>query len=106
MIYHIHQAAYLGHDSIKEYVNSLKNATKAPETILNPFQLGILLSLGTINSYEDKVFDIIKSCTSRAFQEEDRKLDSFWLRETVTQHVKVDAVFSQVIDVRYVRTVA
>lgn len=101
IIYHIHQAAYLGHESVKEFLSSLKNVTKSPEIVLNPFLLGVLLSISTINSYEDKVFDLIKSCTSRAFQEEDRKTDSHWIREIVSHATNIDFVFSQVIDVRY-----
>lgn len=100
VIYHIHQAAYLGHESVKEFLSSLKNITKSPEAILNPFLLGVLLSISIINSYEDKIFDLIKSCTSRAFQEEERKADSRWVREIIPTNINIDLVFTQLIDVR------
>lgn len=101
VIYHIHQAAYVGHESVKEFLSSLKNITKSPESVLNPFILGVLLSISTINSYEARVFDLIKYCTSRAFQEENRKADSHWVREMIPQNINVEHLFSQVIDVRY-----
>lgn len=60
----------------------------------------MLLSVSTVSGFEQKVFDLIKSCTSRALQEEDRKTDSYWMREMIPQNVNIDLVFSQVIDVR------
>lgn len=100
VIYHIYQAACLGHESVKEFLTALKNITKSPESVLNPFLLGVLFSISTIDSYQEKVFDLIKYCTSRAFQEEDRKTDSYWIREIVPQNIKIDLLISQVIDVR------
>lgn len=73
---------------------------KAPELILNPFILGVLLSVSTVSGYEQKIFDLIKTCTSKVFQEDDLKKNSYWIREMIPQNVNLDLVFSQVIDVR------
>lgn len=100
VIYHIYQAACSGYKSVTEFLASLKNMTKAPEMILNPFFLGVLLSVLTVSGYEQKIFDLIKSCTSRVFQEDDLKKNSYWIREMIPQNVNLDLVFSQVIDVR------
>lgn len=90
----------LGHESIKDYLSSLKNITKCPEFLLHPFQLAVLLSISNVDSYEEKTFDLIRSCVSRALHEENRKLESCWLRTMVSNTCKVNAVFSQVIDAR------
>lgn len=90
----------LGHESIKDYLSSLKNVTKSPEFILHPFQLAMLLSISNVDCYEEKTLDIIRSCVSRALHEENRKLDSCWLRTMVSSTCKVNAIFAQVIDAR------
>lgn len=100
VLYHIYQSAFLGHESVKDYLSSLKNITKCPEFILHPFQLGVLLSISNVACYEEKTFDLIRFCISRALHEENRKMDSCWLRTMVPAVCKVNAVFSQIIEVR------
>ncbi|KAJ8983001.1 hypothetical protein NQ317_014296 [Molorchus minor] len=97
VLYHIHTAASLGHESIKDYLNSLKNITKSPEFVLNTFQLMILFTLSTIPHYEETVFDIVRPCIVRAYQEEQKKLHSAWFREMVPSTCKPEDILSQVI---------
>lgn len=97
ILYHIHQAASLGYETIKDYLNSLKHLTKAPEYILKPFQLTVLLSIGSICFYEETVFDIIRSAISRSINEEARKSSSYWLTETLKRPVNIEEIFSRII---------
>ncbi|KAJ8938554.1 hypothetical protein NQ314_011443 [Rhamnusium bicolor] len=86
VLYHIHTAASLGHGCIKDYLTSLKNMLKSPEFVLNSFQLMVLFTISTIPHYEETVFDIVRPCIVRSYNEEQRKLNSFCLeRELVLQ---------------------
>lgn len=56
MLFHIHQSARFGHASIKNFLKFMKNVVNAPELVLDPFLLTVLLSLSTISIYEQQVF--------------------------------------------------
>lgn len=101
VLYHIHQAAFLKHESVKDYLNSLKNVIKCPESILHPFQLSVLLSISNISGYEEKCFDLIRSSISNALREEERKTESCWIRETVSNSCQIDTVFNHLIQIRW-----
>lgn len=100
VLYHIYQAASLGHECIKDYLSSLKHLTKAPEYLVHPFQLTVLLTISTINFYEERVFEIVRSSISRALHEENKKIDSSWVKEMVSTSIKIDIVFKQIISCR------
>ena len=56
MLFHIHQSASFGHASIKNFLKFMKSVVNAPELVLDPFLLTVLLSLSTISIYEQQVF--------------------------------------------------
>lgn len=101
VLYHIHTAASLGHECIKDYLNSMKNLTKAPEFVLHPFQLMVLFTISTISHYEETVFEIIRPCIVRSYNEEQRRNHSAWFREMVSSVIKPEDIFSQVIHFWY-----
>jgi Fanconi anemia group I protein len=97
VLYHIHTSASLGHECIKDYLASLKNVLRSPEYIIHPFQLSVLLTISTISHYEEKVFEIVRSCISRTYHEEQKKNNSAWFRDMVPASTKIETVFAQVI---------
>ncbi|XP_060518299.1 Fanconi anemia group I protein isoform X2 [Cylas formicarius] len=99
VLFHIHNAAALGHNSIKDYLNSLKNVVKSPEFILQPFQLLVLLTISAIQHYEEMVFDIIRPAVVRSFMEEHKKQCSYFYRDLMLQNCKPEQIFTQVLDI-------
>ncbi|KAJ8961413.1 hypothetical protein NQ318_014659 [Aromia moschata] len=97
VLYHIHTVASLGHDCIKDYLNSLKNVLRCPEFILDPFQLMVLFTISTIPHYEETIFDIIRPCIVRSYQENQKRQHSCWFREVVSTCHKPEEVLSQVV---------
>ncbi|KAG5900127.1 hypothetical protein JTB14_012800 [Gonioctena quinquepunctata] len=97
VLYHIHSAASLGYECIKDYLISLKNMLKAPEFILHPFQLMTLFTISTIPHYEEIVFEIVRPCIVRSYNEEQRKTQSCWFREMVPSGPKSEEILSKVI---------
>ncbi|CAG9823300.1 unnamed protein product [Phaedon cochleariae] len=97
VLFHIHTAASLGYACIRDYLNSLKNMLRAPEFILHPFQLMMLFTISTITHYEETVFEIIRPCVVKTYNEEHKKIHSAWLREMVPTCLKPEDVFAQVI---------
>ncbi|GJQ77090.1 FANCI [Trypoxylus dichotomus] len=97
VLYHIYQTALLGHESIKDYLSSLKNFTKSPEFILHPFQLSVLLTLSTVTFCEDKVFELIRQSISRSFREDLKKSECFWLRDLVPETLDLENTFVKII---------
>ncbi|EEZ98882.2 Fanconi anemia group I protein homolog-like Protein [Tribolium castaneum] len=97
VLYHIHSLAFVGHNCIKDHLNFLKNMLRTPEFILHPFQLSVLLTLSTIPRYEERVFEIIRSCVSRTFHEEQKKISSASFRNLVPGKTRLEIIFGHVV---------
>lgn len=102
VLYYIYTSASLGHDCVKDFLNSLKILIKAPEFVLSPFLLMVLFSIAAIPHYEETVFEIIRPCIVRSFTEEQRRAHSCWFREMVPTTGKPEEIFSVVIQYRWV----
>lgn len=101
ILYHIQNEALLGQTCIKEYINSLKNLIKAPEFVLHPFQLTVLLSVSSTPIFQEQTIDIIRSCIVKVINEEIKKNDSAWFRNIVTCSTNTSNIISVVLDNRY-----
>lgn len=101
VLYHIHSLASLGQNFTKDYLNFLKTILRSPEFILHPFQLSVLLTLSTIPHHEEKIFEILRSCVSRAYNEDQKKTSSAWFRDTVSVQTKLEDTFVYIISARY-----
>lgn len=101
VLYHIHTSASLEHECIKNYISSLKNLLKSPEFVLHPFQLMLLFTIATVTHYEDPVFEIIRPCVVKCYQEEIKKNHSSWFRDMMSTDYCVEDVFAKVIHFRY-----
>ncbi|XP_049952451.1 Fanconi anemia group I protein-like [Schistocerca serialis cubense] len=98
VLFHISQAAAGGHSIVKELIKSLKNVRNAPEFVLNPFLVAVLLCVSSISSYEDQAFDILKLAVIRASTEEEKRNSSAWLRDIVPKVLSIQLVFTKVIE--------
>lgn len=100
VLYHIYQSASLGHESIKDYLSSLKNMLKSPEFVLHPFHLTVLLMISTIQPCEERVMEILKSCIAKNIHEEQKMQESCWFKEMVPVSCKIEDVLLQIIECR------
>lgn len=98
VLFHIQTAASIGHQCIKDYLNSLKTAIKSPNFILHPFQLLTLFTISTVAQYEETVFDIIRHSIVRTYNEEQKKMSSYWYQDIITTSVKPEDIFKQIIN--------
>ncbi|KAL3277410.1 hypothetical protein HHI36_012759 [Cryptolaemus montrouzieri] len=98
VLYHIHSFATMSSNSIKEYLLHLKNLIKTPEFILHPFQLTILLIISTVQYYEEKVFEVLKPCISRCYNELHKKETSLWFRDMIPIFTNIESIFTQVLN--------
>ncbi|XP_074025799.1 LOW QUALITY PROTEIN: Fanconi anemia complementation group I [Leptinotarsa decemlineata] len=97
VLFHIHSAAALGYECIKDYLNSLRNMLRSPEFVLHPFQLMTLFTISSIPHYEETVFEIVRPCIVRSYNEEQKRVHSCWFREMVPFGPKPEDVLSKVI---------
>lgn len=97
VLYHIHTAASLGYECIKDFLNVTKNLTKAPELVLNPFQLMALFTISTISHYEETIFDIIRSCIVKWYAEEKKRNNSAWLRDMIPSKKKPENILQELV---------
>nr|XP_022920063.1 Fanconi anemia group I protein-like [Onthophagus taurus] len=98
VLYHIQQCALLSHESLKEYFNFIKTLTRAPEFLLHPFQLTVLLSISTISIHKTVVFAIIKQAIVRMLQEEIKREESSWLKTMISESFSLNSIFDVIIE--------
>lgn len=55
VLFHILQSARFGHASIRNFLKFMKNVANAPELVLDPFLLTVLLSVSNISIYQEQV---------------------------------------------------
>uniref|UniRef100_A0A0C9QHI6 Fanci_0 protein n=1 Tax=Fopius arisanus TaxID=64838 RepID=A0A0C9QHI6_9HYME len=96
VLYHIRQSALLNHSSLKDFVKNLKNITNAPEFILEPFPMSVLLLISDI--YNDQIFDIIKQALARKIQDEEKKRSCFWVKHVLPENSIVMEIMEQIIE--------
>ncbi|XP_034935128.1 Fanconi anemia group I protein [Chelonus insularis] len=99
VLYHIRQSVLLNHSSLKDFLRHLKNITNAPEFILDPFPMSVLLLVSDI--YEDQVFDIIKHALIRKIQDDERRKAATWLKEILPRPCEAMDNFNKVIENSY-----
>jgi hypothetical protein len=54
-LFHILQSARFGHASVRNFLKFMKNVANAPELVLDPFLLTVLLSVSNISIYQEQV---------------------------------------------------
>ncbi|XP_015108485.1 Fanconi anemia group I protein [Diachasma alloeum] len=96
VLYHIRQSALLNHSSLKDFVKNLKNVTNAPEFILEPFPMSVLLMISDI--YNDQIFEIVKQALVRKIQDDERRKNSFWVKDVLPDSSVVMDIMSQIIE--------
>lgn len=97
VLFHILQSARFGHASIRNFLKFTKNVTNAPELVLDPFLLTVLLSVSNISIYQEQVFDVLKCTMQRVVLEEERKVESAWLRDMMPSCCDVELVFTKLM---------
>ncbi|XP_015609522.1 Fanconi anemia group I protein isoform X2 [Cephus cinctus] len=96
VLYHIYQAAQLSHKSLKDFIHFLKTVTDSPKFILNPFIFAMLLNVANI--YEDEVFEILKSAIARRIQDNERRKNSTWIRQSLSEDEDIMLIIERIID--------
>lgn len=102
VLFHIQNAASIGYNCIKDYLNYLKNCIKSPKSVLQPFQLLVLFAISTVQQYEQIVFDIIRSAIVKSYNEQNRTTLSYWYRDLCNMTCNPDNIFLQIINLGYV----
>ncbi|XP_067004325.2 Fanconi anemia group I protein [Anabrus simplex] len=98
VLFFINQSASLGHSSVKEFMKSLRTVNTAPEMVINPFFLCVLLSISCVPSYEEQVFEIIKSTLIRLVTEGEKRSRSAWIRNITPIAPDVEGILSNIVD--------
>lgn len=95
ILYHISHAAEVNQNSMKDFVKSLRNITNAPEYVLDPFIMTLLLNLSDI--YEDEALEILRLAMSRIIRDNERQKHSAWLNEVLENNCSVSKTLGTVI---------
>lgn len=97
VLFHIHTAASLGYECVREFLNFIKNTVKSPEFALNLFQLMVLFTISSIRHFEETIFDIIRSCIVRWYNEDKRKKNSAWFKDILLTTKSPETVFQHLV---------
>jgi hypothetical protein len=101
VLFHIHQSARFGHASIRNFLKFMKSVANAPELVLDPFFLTVLLSLSSISIYEEQVsicffrWLVVPGRVSQTGQDKwwrDQMLGSCWSSSLGVEHMDKDHI--------------
>ncbi|KAK1122548.1 hypothetical protein K0M31_008998 [Melipona bicolor] len=95
VLYHVYQAAQLNHENMKDFIRFLKHVSHAPEYMLQPFMLSVLMSVSAI--YEDQIFEILRLAIVHNSLEKEKRQKSAWLRQLLPTPNDIIGVIQQVI---------
>ncbi|XP_033206109.2 Fanconi anemia complementation group I isoform X1 [Bombus vancouverensis nearcticus] len=96
VLYHVYQAAQLNHENMKDFIRFLKHVSHAPEYVLQPFMLSVLMSVSTI--YEDQIFEILRLAVVNSSLEKEKRQNSAWMRQLLPTPCNIIGIIRQVID--------
>lgn len=102
VFYMIRKLASFNSYAIKDYLTFLKTLNKAPEFILHPFHIKVLLVISEVEDYKDKVCDILKSLILRFYSEKTKRNSSVWFRRMTTRLIDIESIISTLINSRSV----
>lgn len=98
VLYHINKVAG-SHSSIKDFVKIMgKIAKGAPEAILQPVIVSILFSIATVTTYEDQVFNILKTSITRSVLEKEKRKESAWMRDIRINSANIQNLINTLIE--------
>ncbi|XP_075223245.1 Fanconi anemia complementation group I [Lycorma delicatula] len=100
VIYHIEEAAKIGHGSIVQLLRFAKTAINCPEFLVDPFFLAVLFAVSSICTYENEVLTLIKNVFIRNVTDQEKKIESAWLRSMITGRCDMKQIIIQLIESR------
>ncbi|XP_011335090.1 Fanconi anemia group I protein homolog isoform X2 [Ooceraea biroi] len=98
VLYHIYQAAQLNHQHVRDYIKYFKTVSFAPESILEPFMLSVLLMVASID--ENQIFEMLRAVINKQNESDDKRKNSAWLRQLIPDSCSMMTVMGNIIDVR------
>ncbi|KAL7305316.1 hypothetical protein TKK_0002446 [Trichogramma kaykai] len=96
VLYHIYQSALDNTKSSLDYIKCLKSVVNAPEYILDPFVMSVLLLLSSL--FEDQSLQILKQALQRQIQDEENQSHSAWLRRVSSDDISATETINRVIE--------
>ncbi|RZF44760.1 hypothetical protein LSTR_LSTR000712 [Laodelphax striatellus] len=98
VLYHIEEAAMVGHSSVNQLLRFAKASSNCPELMIDPFLLAVFLSIASISTYETQVIYLLKNAFIRKLNEDEKKTESAWLRVMMPNHCDLEKVISRLVD--------
>lgn len=95
VLFHIYQICYLNSQGVEHYLRFLKSIVNAPDNILQPFVVTVLLKISRI--YGDLAIDTLKLAILRKILEDEYKTNCFWLRSAIPGTMDIEHVLEAVI---------
>uniref|UniRef100_T1HAE3 Fanconi anemia group I protein n=1 Tax=Rhodnius prolixus TaxID=13249 RepID=T1HAE3_RHOPR len=80
-----------------ELIKVAKSCTSAPQVILNPFFLAILLIVSNVPSYQLEIMTLLKNTIKNISLEEEKLEESEWMRKLLSTKCDVDTVLIKLI---------
>jgi len=97
VIFHLTQAAKMGHTVSKEMMKLVKAGSHAPELVLSPFSLFMALALTSVKAWKGQLLDSLRMAITRSIMLEEKRNKNAWLRTNLPKSPDTGDLLSQVI---------
>lgn len=80
-----------------ELIKVAKSCTSAPQLILNPFCIAVLLIVSNVPSHHSEIMMLLKNMIKNVCVEEEKRQESDWMRKVLNCNCNVDNVLTKLI---------
>ncbi|XP_026674075.1 Fanconi anemia group I protein isoform X2 [Ceratina calcarata] len=96
VLYHVYQAARLNHENMRDFIRFIKQVSYAPEYMLQPFMLAVLMTVSSI--YEDQIYETLRTGIVNDSLEKSKRECSAWLRQLLPPPRNIIEIIRRVIE--------
>lgn len=98
VILHLTHHAQYNPGLVQDFLKHMRSSIWLTERLVTPFNLALAFSLTSVEKFQDKILDSLKSCLLKFFREEERSQQCQWLRDAWSTECDVHSAFITTVE--------
>ncbi|XP_045122820.1 Fanconi anemia group I protein-like isoform X2 [Portunus trituberculatus] len=98
VILHLTHHAQYNPALVQDFLKHMRSSIWLTERLVTPFNLALAFSLTSVEKFQDKILDSLKSCLLKFFREEERSQQCQWLRDAWGNDCDVRSAFITTVE--------
>ncbi|KAK8401175.1 hypothetical protein O3P69_002739 [Scylla paramamosain] len=98
VILHLTHHAQYNPALVQDFLKHMRSSIWLTERLVTPFNLALAFSLTSVEKFQDKILDSLKSCLLKFFREEEQSQHCQWLRDAWASDCDVRSAFITTVE--------